>query len=106
MTEFQQNTIPKTGGLAHGEPNFMLVNPHEFVNGIKTPIVDKFMKYNSYEKNISGRSDFFVKNKRYHFLFDYTDPCDWARGLQHAGYATDPHYADKLITIMKREKLL
>lgn len=52
MTEFQQNTIPKTGGLAHGEPNFMLVNPHEFVNGIKTPIVDKFMKYNSYEENI------------------------------------------------------
>ncbi|WP_086873290.1 glycoside hydrolase family 73 protein [Kosakonia pseudosacchari] len=94
------------GIKAHGEPSFVWVNTHEFVNGVKTPIVDKFMKYNSYEESISGRSDFFVKNKRYHFLFDYTDPCDWARGLQHAGYATDPDYADKLIKIMKREKLL
>lgn len=94
------------GIKAHGDPNFVWVNTHEFVDGVKKSIVDKFMKYNSYEESISGRSDFFAKNKRYHFLFDYTDPCDWARGLQSAGYATDPNYANKLISIMRREELL
>lgn len=94
------------GIKAHGNPSFVYVNTHEFINGVKKPMVDKFMKYDSYEESISGRSDFFVKNKRYHFLFDYTDPCDWARGLQRAGYATDPNYTDKLIKIMKRENLL
>ncbi|WP_374258267.1 glycoside hydrolase family 73 protein [Yokenella regensburgei] len=94
------------GIKAHGNSDFIYVNTHEFINGVKKPIVDKFIKYDSYEESISGRTDFFVKNKRYHFLFDYTDPCDWARGLQRAGYATDPNYADKLIKIMKRENLL
>ncbi|HCB1717102.1 TPA: glucosaminidase domain-containing protein [Citrobacter freundii] len=94
------------GIKAHGNPNFVWVDTHEFVHGVKTAVVDKFMKYDSYEDSISGRSEFFIKNKRYHFLFDYNDPCDWARGLQKAGYATDPNYADKLITIMKRESLL
>ncbi|SCC49440.1 glycoside hydrolase family 73 protein [Kosakonia oryziphila] len=94
------------GIKAHGNPSFVCVNTHEFINGVKKPMVDKFMKYDSYEESVSGRSAFFAKNKRYHFLFDYTDPCDWARGLQRAGYATDPNYADKLIKIMKRENLL
>ncbi|WP_185749329.1 glycoside hydrolase family 73 protein [Pantoea dispersa] len=94
------------GIKAHGNPSYVWVNTHEFINGVKTAVVDKFMKYSSYEESISGRSDFFVKNKRYHFLFDYDDPCDWARGLQKAGYATDPNYANKLISIMKKESLL
>ncbi|WP_213993146.1 glucosaminidase domain-containing protein, partial [Sodalis sp. dw_96] len=94
------------GIKAHGNPNFVWVNTHEYIRGVKTKIVDKFMAYSSYEESIAGRSAFFVKNKRYHFLFDYQDPCDWAKGLQRAGYATDPSYADKLISIMKRERLI
>lgn len=94
------------GIKAHGSPNFVWVNTHEFINGVKKAVVDKFMKYDSYEESISARSDFFVKNKRYHFLFDYTEPCDWAKGLQDAGYATDPNYANKLIGIMNKEGLL
>ena len=29
----------------------------------------------------------------------------WAKGLQKAGYATDPHYANKLITIIEKYNL-
>ncbi len=94
------------GIKAHGNPNFIWVNTHEYLNGVRTKIVDKFMAYSSYEESISGRSEFFVKNKRYHFLFAYQDPCDWAKGLQRAGYATDPAYANKLISIMRRELLI
>jgi len=83
-----------------------LVNTHEYINGVKTAMADKFMKYDSYEASISGRSGFFIRNKRCHFLFNYAEPCDWARGLQRAGYATDPKYANKLISIMNKEELL
>lgn len=94
------------GIKAHGNPDFVWVNTHEVIDGVRIKIVDKFMKYDSYESSISGRTDFFMKNKRYHFLFNYTDPCEWALGLQRAGYATDPGYASKLISIMKREGLI
>lgn len=42
-------------------------------------MVDRFMKFYSYEESISGRPAFFAKNKKYHFLFNYTEPCYWAR---------------------------
>ena len=47
----------------------------------------------------------FLKNRgRYSFLFDYkmTDYKSWAKGLKKAGYATNPHYADKLIELIER----
>ncbi|WP_421356281.1 glycoside hydrolase family 73 protein [Pseudocitrobacter faecalis] len=94
------------GIKAHGSQSFVSTYTHEYINGVKVKIIDKFIKYDSFEESIAGRTDFFVKNKRYHFLFNYTDPCDWARGLQEAKYATGPHYADKLINIMRRENLL
>lgn len=68
--------------------------------------MDKFMKYDFYEDSISGRSDLFVKNRRYHFLFDYTDSRDWSQGLQRARYATAPNYENKLISIINKEGLL
>jgi flagellar protein FlgJ len=30
------------------------------------------------------------------------DPTGFAKGMQQAGYATDPHYASKLIDIMNQ----
>ena len=47
------------------------------------------------------------KASRYDFLFDY-DPKDykkWAKGLKKAGYATDPHYAQKLINLIEKYEL-
>ncbi len=94
------------GIKAHGNPNFVQVWTHEVQNGVRIRIIDKFQKYTSYEDSIAGRAAFFTNNRRYHFLFDYDDPCDWATGLQQAGYATDPTYADKLISIMRTRGLL
>ncbi len=49
----------------------------------------------------------FLKRKRYSSLFDLdiTDYSSWARGLRECGYATDPNYADRLITIIERYAL-
>ena len=46
---------------------------------------------------------FLVGNQRYASLFKLkkTDYKSWARGLKKAGYATDPSYANKLITIIE-----
>lgn len=49
----------------------------------------------------------FLKKQRYSFLFDYdvTLYDEWARGLSKAGYATDPAYPNKLITLIETYQL-
>ncbi len=46
-------------------------------------------------------------SKRYKFLFelDVYDYEAWAKGLKKAGYATDPNYPKKLITIIEKYEL-
>lgn len=56
----------------------------------------------NFEESISGRSVFFKNNSGlYGPLFTTKAPEEWAIGLQKVGYATDPQYANKLISIMK-----
>ena len=62
-----------------------------------------FRAYPSVEDSYRAHSDFLRGRERYKSLFDL-DPADykeWARGLRSAGYATDPGYADKLITLIE-----
>ena len=50
----------------------------------------------------------FLKNRsRYSFLFDLksNDYIGWAKGLKKAGYATDPKYSTKLISLIERYNL-
>ncbi|MBR9923108.1 MAG: glucosaminidase domain-containing protein [Bacteroidetes bacterium] len=48
-----------------------------------------------------------LKRDRYQFLFDLspTDYKAWAHGLKKAGYATDPKYGDKLISLIEALRL-
>lgn len=66
--------------------------PNECFRAYKTP-------RDSYEDH----SDFLRRGARYAFLFklEITDYRGWARGLKKAGYATDPSYANRLITIIE-----
>ena len=49
----------------------------------------------------------FLKRKRYSRLYTLktTDYRGWARGLKECGYATDPKYPEKLISIIERYHL-
>lgn len=49
----------------------------------------------------------FLSRKRYSSLFglEMTDYAGWAAGLKSCGYATDPHYADRLVAIIERYAL-
>ena len=49
----------------------------------------------------------FLKRDRYRPLYDFRieDYKSWATGLKKCGYATDPNYAERLITIIERYAL-
>ena len=62
-----------------------------------------FRAYRKVEDSYQDHSLFLVGNQRYSSLFSLkkTDYKGWAKGLKKAGYATDPSYANKLITIIE-----
>ena len=66
-----------------------------------------FRVYPSVEDSYRAHSDFLRGRERYKSLFelDPTDYKEWAKGLRRAGYATDPGYANKLITLIEDFKL-
>lgn len=62
-----------------------------------------FRKYSHPSESYRDHSDFLRYRDRYKFLFDYkiTDYKSWAYGLKKAGYATDPAYPKKLISLIE-----
>ena len=69
-----------------------------------------FRVFDSGHDSYIAHSEFImnpVKAFRYGFLFSIPtdDYQSWARGLQSAGYATDPEYANKLINLINRHQL-
>lgn len=67
---------------------------------------DCFRVYTSPEESFRDHSE-FLKRKRYASLFELNknDYRGWAEGLKQAGYATNPRYADLLITLVDRYDL-
>ncbi len=66
-----------------------------------------FRKYKDAEESYRDHTIFLQNGTRYRFLFDLkpTDYVGWAHGLKSAGYATNPQYADQLISLIERYKL-
>ncbi len=66
-----------------------------------------FRKYAHPEASFKDHSDFLRYRDRYKFLFDLetSDYKGWAYGLKKAGYATDPKYPQKLISLIERYDL-
>jgi hypothetical protein len=66
-----------------------------------------FRSYDNAEQSYVDHSDFLKNRPYYTFLFklDPTDYEGWARGLKKAGYATNPIYAQQLITLIQRYNL-
>lgn len=66
-----------------------------------------FRKYNDPKYSFRDHSLFLTTRPRYSDLFKLRkdDYKGWAIGLRRAGYATDPKYPDKLISIIERYEL-
>src|SRR5690554_2660255 len=66
-----------------------------------------FRKYRHASESFRDHSLFLTSRSRYSELFTLKkdDYQGWAKGLRKAGYATDPKYPDKLISLIERYQL-
>jgi peptidoglycan hydrolase FlgJ len=72
----------------------------EYVNGVAVKTVDKFRVYASYSESFRDYANLLRDNARYAGVIGQGDARGFAQGLQRGGYATDPAYADKLVSVI------
>lgn len=77
----------------------------EHRNGQPTAESARFRAYASYEESFRDYARLIAGNPRYAAVVGQTDATRFARGLQEAGYATDPQYANKLARIINGNTL-
>ncbi|EPF6109847.1 flagellar assembly peptidoglycan hydrolase FlgJ [Enterobacter cloacae] len=76
----------------------------EYINGVKQKVKAAFRVYDSYEHALADYAKLLTKNPRYRGVVQSGSPEQGAKALQAGGYATDPAYAKKLITIIQKVK--
>lgn len=82
------------------------IDTNEFINGqYITDALAAFRAYVSPAQSFTDHAKFLLQNKRYNSLFDSEDSTKWAEGLQKAGYATAPNYADTIKTVIRQNNL-
>ncbi|MBL8504195.1 MAG: flagellar assembly peptidoglycan hydrolase FlgJ [Rhodocyclaceae bacterium] len=77
----------------------------EYLNGAAQKTVERFRAYSSYAEAFRDYASLLASNPRYAGVLNQQDPAGFARGLQQAGYATDPMYAEKLERIIGGQTL-
>ncbi len=78
----------------------------EYVDGVARRERAQFRAYDSPGQSFDDYVNFLQSNPRYrHALERAGEPEAFVRGLQEAGYATDPSYADKILSIMSGRTL-
>ncbi|STY35128.1 glucosaminidase domain-containing protein [Listeria fleischmannii] len=84
--------------------SFVTMPTQEYVNGKWITIDAQFRKYPSKNESMTDHGDFLQKS-RYQDLIGETNYVKAANYLQKAGYATDPDYAKKLVSIIEARGL-
>jgi flagellar protein FlgJ len=72
----------------------------EYVDGVAHKQVERFRAYGSYNEAFRDYAGLLAGSSRYAGVIGTQDPVSFARGLQRAGFATDPQYAAKLERII------
>ena len=97
--------------LAVSANNHFGIKCHDWTGATEYRDDDKknecFRKYKSAADSYEDHSQFLTSRPRYNSLFtlEPTNYQGWAHGLKHCGYATDPLYASKLISIIETYEL-
>lgn len=77
------------------------VTTTEYMGGVARKVTAKFRAYDSYEEAFKDHARLLSQSPRYSQTVAQADTAQgFARGLQKAGYATDPAYADKLTKVI------
>lgn len=75
----------------------------EYVNGVKQKRIEKFRAYDSYTDSFKDFAKLMTNNPRYEkVIANLNNVYDYAQAMQKAGYATDPNYAAKLTSVIKK----
>jgi flagellar protein FlgJ len=78
----------------------------EYKNGVASKQVEKFRAYSSYTEAFNDYAGMLSSNPRYANVMQQADsPAGMAQALQKSGYATDPKYAEKLVSVIKQMNL-
>lgn len=79
----------------------------EYIGGVAKKVVQKFRAYDNYADAFRDYAALLRRSPRYeqviakgHTLTGFSE------GLQKAGYATDPHYADKLSRVIQQVRVV
>ena len=86
-----------------GSVNYQLTQ--EVIAGKRTTITSAFRSYPDWAASIADHAKFIRSNPRYGLCFTCKTAEGFASGLQSAGYATDPHYAESLIALIHEHGL-
>ncbi len=82
------------------------VSSLEYNDGKAKREFSNFRVYESYKQSFDDYVDFIKSNDRYRTALQNNDNAEgYIKALQDAGYATDPHYASKVIDIINREAI-
>ena len=87
-----------------GDKNY--VNTLEFDNGSAHQTKAPFRAYASFADSMNDYVDFLQSSPRYKQALENADnPAQYFNALQQSGYATDPAYADKVMSVYNSERL-
>lgn len=88
----------------HGET--IMAPTQEFIRGKWITVEAKWRKYPSWEACLEDHANFLLYNPRYHSAFEHCDDVEaFVQAIARAGYATDPAYAAKIISIIHSHNL-
>ena len=83
----------------------MYINTREYLNGAWTTVAARWRKYADWQDCMDDHAAFLHQNRRYAACFACTTGDAFAKAVAKAGYATDPDYAAKLISIIDQYQL-
>jgi len=74
----------------------------EFSNSTFKPVVSDFRRYASLDEAVADYGAFIGGSERYQPALQAQNADEYIQALHQAGYATDPNYADKVLSVYQR----
>lgn len=93
-----------------GSTNSVYLNTQEFVNGRYVTVKVRFQVYQNWNESLADHAKLLAygtkwNSQQYKDVVSATNYLQAADGLQQDGYATDPTYTKKLISLIRQYKL-
>lgn len=93
-------------GIKRGNSdNFVEYNTTEYINGEAKILNEAFRSYNNKQESFEDYAKLITKASRYESVRNAQNYAQACNNLQSSGYATDPNYAQKIISIIERYEL-